>query len=82
LTGKDSFGHNNHMARPPKDKRLLMNVYLRIPLTADQKRLVEEAARLDFSDVTPWVRALLVRAASERVAPERATRSARKLPQP
>jgi uncharacterized protein (DUF1778 family) len=56
------------MARPPKDKRLLMKVSVRIPLTEDQKRLIEEAASLDQSDMTAWIRPILIQAASERIA--------------
>jgi uncharacterized protein (DUF1778 family) len=43
-------------------------VDLRIPVTAEQKRLIQEAARLDETDMAAWVRPLLVQAAQERVA--------------
>jgi uncharacterized protein (DUF1778 family) len=56
------------MARPRKDKRLLMNVSIRIPLTADQKELIEEAAKLEQTDMTAWVRPILLRAAQESLA--------------
>lgn len=56
------------MARPPKDKRLLMRSSIRIPLTDDQKKLLEEAAHLDQSDLAAWVRPVLLRAAEERLA--------------
>jgi hypothetical protein len=54
--------------RPPKDKNLLMNVPLRVMLTAEQKALIEEAARLDQQDMTAWARPILLQAARERVA--------------
>lgn len=66
------------MARPPKDKRLLKNVYLRVPLTAEQKEMIDQAALLDQSETAPWVRSLMVRAAAERLAAEKTNRSARK----
>jgi uncharacterized protein (DUF1778 family) len=56
------------MARPPKDKRLLMNVPLRIMLTAEQKAMIERAAKLDQMDMTAWVRPVLLQAAEERIA--------------
>ena len=59
------------MARPPKDKRLLMNVPLRIMLTAEQKAIIEEAARLDQAEVAAWARPLLLQAAQQRLAKEK-----------
>jgi uncharacterized protein (DUF1778 family) len=59
------------MARPPKDKRLLMNVPLRIMLTAEQKRLIDHAASLEGSDVAAWLRPLLIRAARDRIEREK-----------
>jgi hypothetical protein len=72
-TGRNSFYHSNPMARPPKDKHLLMNVALRIMLTAEQKALIEEAARQDHLDMTAWARPILLRAAKERLANGKAT---------
>lgn len=63
------------MARPPKEPRLRMDVDLRIPLTAEQKQLVAEAANLDQSDVATWVRPIIVQAARERVAKKAAARA-------
>jgi len=56
------------MARPHKDVRFLKNVDLRIPLTVEQKRLIQEAASLDQADMAAWVRPLLIQAAKDRVA--------------
>jgi hypothetical protein len=56
------------MGRPKKQADLLMNVPLRILLTADQKQLIEDAANLDQMDMSEWSRRLLVKAANERVA--------------
>lgn len=47
---------------------------LRIMLTADQKKLITQAAELDGVDMTAWARPILLEAARERAArtkPER-----------
>ena len=62
------FYHRNTMGRPPKNKRLLMNIPLRIMLTAEQKAIIEQAAAADGLDMTAWARPLLLQAAQERVA--------------
>jgi hypothetical protein len=64
------------MARPRKDKRLLKNIPLRIMLTADQKALIEAAARLEQLDMTAWARPVLLQAAEERVAKTKKTQAA------
>lgn len=58
------------MGRPPKDKALLMNIPLRIMLTADQKRVIEEAAKLDGLDMTAWARPILIRLAQQKIEAE------------
>jgi len=45
----------------------MMSASIRLPLTEDQKRLIEEAAVLDQSDLTAWIRPILLRAAKERI---------------
>jgi hypothetical protein len=60
------------MARPAKDKRLLMNIPLRIMLTAEQKALIEAAAKLDQCDMTAWARPVLLEAAKRKVARSKA----------
>ena len=55
------------IGRPPKDKDLLMDVPLRIMLTATQKALIEEAARMSGDDVAAWARPILLRAAKAGV---------------
>jgi hypothetical protein len=60
------------MARPFKDKKDRKDVDLRIPVTADQKLRVMEAARLDQLDMAEWARALLLRAADQRLKKEEA----------
>ncbi len=53
--------------RPPKDKRLLMNIPLRVMLTAEQRELIEQAAQSDGLDMTAWARPILIRAAKDRL---------------
>jgi len=53
--------------RPPKDKRLLMNIPLRIMLTAEQRDLIEEAAKNVGADMTAWARPILIREAKRSV---------------
>jgi hypothetical protein len=63
------------MARPFKPKDQLMNADLRIPVTADQKQRVMEAAQMDGSEVAAWLRPVILRAVDERLA-KRKTRKA------
>ena len=63
----DTYSYNECMARPLKDPTMRMNVDLRIPLTADQKRVVAAAAARDQSDIAGWVRPILLKAAAERL---------------
>jgi uncharacterized protein (DUF1778 family) len=56
------------MARPPKDKALLMNIPLRIMLTADQKELISAAAESEGLDMTAWARPILLKAARDQLA--------------
>jgi len=67
LDGSSFFGNNNIMARPRKNERLLMKSSIRVMLTEDQKKLIEEAASLEQLDMTAWVRPILLKAAEDRV---------------
>lgn len=49
--------------RPPKSKEERKDVDLRIPVTADQKELVAEAARKAGEDLAAWARPILIDAA-------------------
>lgn len=63
------------MARPRKDKRLLMKASIRVMLTEEQKALIEEAAGMDQSDMTAWVRPILIQAARNRISQGKEKRS-------
>jgi hypothetical protein len=51
------------MGRPPKDKALLLSQSMRITLTAEQKQLIERAAKSAGVDMAAWARPILVQAA-------------------
>ena len=55
------------MVRPRKAPQLRKDADLRIPMTADQKRLVVYAATLNQQDMAAWVRPLLLEAAEATV---------------
>ena len=56
------------MPRPPKDPSDLKNVDVRIPLTADQKKIISDAAEAEGSDVATWARPILLRSAQDRLS--------------
>jgi hypothetical protein len=56
------------MGRPPKDKDHLMNVAVRIMVTADQKKLLDEATAIEGGELSAWARPLLLDAAKKRIA--------------
>jgi uncharacterized protein (DUF1778 family) len=66
------------MARPHKEKRLLMTAPLTIMLTPEHKSLIEQAAKLDFSDVSSWIRPILIQAAQSRIAREDLKKASKK----
>jgi hypothetical protein len=51
--------------RPKKDKRLLMNVALRIMVTAEQREQLGEAAKLGSEEVSAWARRVLLHEAAK-----------------
>ena len=56
------------MARPPKDVRFRMITDLRIPVTAEQKRLIVEAIAEEPNGMASWARQVLLQAAQDRLA--------------
>jgi uncharacterized protein (DUF1778 family) len=55
------------VGRPPKEKGSRKDVDLRIPVTADQKELVAEAAKVMGMDMAAWARPILIDAAQKLV---------------
>jgi hypothetical protein len=70
----EKIGHNTAMPRPRKEGRLRMDAYLRIPMTSEQKALVQEATRDEPEGVAAWVRAVVLQAARERIAQRKSTK--------
>ncbi len=56
------------MGRPPKKKAERKDVDLRIPVTADQKVMIGEAARAEGKDMAEWARPILYQAAQVALA--------------
>jgi hypothetical protein len=59
------------MARPFKKPEDRKNVDLRIPVTAEQKRLIMDAVALDDVDMAAWARTILLTAARRRLDKEK-----------
>lgn len=56
------------MARPRKYGELPMDTDLRIPLTSEQKTLIDEATADEPEGKAAWARALILAAARRKVA--------------
>jgi hypothetical protein len=56
------------MGRPRKEDRLRMDTDIRIPVTAEQKRLLAEAVADDPGGLAAWARQVLIQAARARLA--------------
>jgi hypothetical protein len=62
------FDYNTLMARPRKAGALRMNTDLRIPLTSEQKQVIDDATADEPEGKAAWARAILLRAARDRLA--------------
>jgi hypothetical protein len=56
------------MPRPPKHGRLRMDTDLRVPLTSEQKTLIDEATANEPEGKAAWARAILLAAANRKLA--------------
>jgi hypothetical protein len=54
------------MARPPKKPELRMDKNLVIPVTAEQRATVNQAAEAAGKDMAAWARELLLKAAAKQ----------------
>jgi hypothetical protein len=54
------------MARPPKDPKMRMDTDIRIPVTQDQKRTINDAVADDPRGLAAWARDVLLSAAEKR----------------
>jgi len=57
--------YNENMARPRKDKSLLMSAKLVIMMTEEQKALMDKAAKIEVEDTSSWARPILAQAAQD-----------------
>jgi hypothetical protein len=57
-----------HMPRPRKEGRLRMDTDLRIPVTSEQKALINEATADEPEGMAAWVRAVVLDAAKRKMA--------------
>ncbi len=64
----DYVDYNVGMARPKKDPALRMDADLRIPLTAEQKRILSEATSDEPQGMAAWARTVLIHAARCKLA--------------
>jgi len=56
------------MALPFKDAHLRMDSDIRIPLMAEQKRLIQEAVADEPGGMAAWARRVLLQAAEDRLS--------------
>jgi hypothetical protein len=61
--------------RPPKDPRLRMDTDIRIPVTAEQKELISQAASGEAEGLAAWARAVLLNAARKKLGKVKKTES-------
>ena len=60
------------MGRPPKPKDELLDVPIRVMVSAAQRDLIAAGAKLDGLDVSVWARRVLLAAAGRRVKAKKA----------
>jgi hypothetical protein len=58
--------YNYDMARPIKKASLRMDKDIRVPVTAEQKKLIEKAVADEPAGMAAWVREVVLRAAEEK----------------
>ena len=68
MTVTAKIDYNIGMARPRKDGRLRMDTDLRIPLTREQKAMIDEATADEPEGKAAWARAVLLDVARRKVA--------------
>lgn len=73
MTIPSFFDYNTRMGRPRKYGEMRMDTDLRIPLTAEQKTLLDDATADVPEGKAEWARALLLAAAKRRLARQKPT---------
>lgn len=67
LTVLEKVDYNTRMVRPRKHGRLRMDTDLRIPLTSEQKALIDQATADEPEGKAAWARAILLDAAKRKI---------------
>jgi hypothetical protein len=73
LTPPGFFDYTSRMARPRKYGDLRMDTDLRIPLTSEQKTLIDEATADEPEGKAAWARAILLGAARRKLTRQKST---------
>jgi hypothetical protein len=68
LTILEIIDYNDGMGRPRKDDSLRMDTDLRVPLTGEQKALLDEATSDEPQGKAAWARTVLLDAARKKIA--------------
>lgn len=68
MTATENLVYNTSMPRPLKNGRLRMDTDLRIPVTSEQKALIQQATADEAEGMAAWARAVLLLAAKRKVA--------------
>ena len=55
------------MGRPIKKDALRMDKDIRVPVTADQKKIIEKAVANEPAGMAAWVRQVVLKAAEEKI---------------
>jgi uncharacterized protein (DUF1778 family) len=55
------------MGRPTKKDSLRMDKDIRVPVTADQKKIIEKATSNEPAGMAAWVRQVVLKAAEEKI---------------
>jgi hypothetical protein len=74
--------YNSRMGRPRKYGDLRMDTDLRIPLTSEQKSLLDDATADEPEGKAEWARAILLEAARKKIVRRNAGGSERRGPHP
>jgi hypothetical protein len=68
LTFPGKIDYNRGMGRPRKNDALRMDTDLRVPMTAAQKAMLDEATADEPQGKAAWARAVLIEAARRKIA--------------
>lgn len=68
MTIPEKVDYNMRMARPRKAGKLRMDTDLRIPMTSEQKQIIDQATANEPEGKAAWARAILLEAAKRRIA--------------